>query len=232
MPSSKYTEIFTVLQRRIDAKQYEIGDYLPTEAELTREFGTSRATVVRALRQLRLRGWIQGVQGKGRIVLGRPATRFAQLPERVKHLLLTGEDAALQGVRLVSAPARIAAVLGRAPGVPLLSGRYVLAPPDAPPFGLRTVFVPANLTNLTTLDPEGGLLAHLERRNGIAAGRVIERVGARLATGGEAAALRLPEPRSVAVSLITVLDVRSDPLLAVDAVLAREAPAMLSTYDL
>ncbi|MFG2038526.1 GntR family transcriptional regulator [Dactylosporangium sp. NPDC048998] len=232
----KYAEIVSALQSRIDGEFYAVGALLPSEAQLTREFRTSRSTVVRALRYLRRQGWVRGVQGKGRIVLGRPATTLATLPHRVRFLLQADRHAVPLGIRCVLAPARIAAALDRPAGAPLFAARYLLAPTGptsaAPPFGLSTVFVPAALTDAATAEPDGGLLTHVERRNGTSAHRVVERLGARMATDAEMSALSLRQRRSVAVSLITVLDVADVPFLAVDAVLSREAPDLVATYDL
>jgi GntR family transcriptional regulator len=228
----KYAEIVSVLQCRIDRGVYPVGALLPSEAQLTREFRTSRSTVVRALRQLGRHGWVRGVQGRGRIVLGRPATVLATLPGRVRFLLQADRHATPLGIRCVPASPRIGAALGRPAGTPLVAGRYLLAHGDAPPFGLSTTFAPAALAESGTTPPDGGLLVHLERCNGIAAHRVVERLGARLATEAETEALSLGRRRSVAVSLITVLDGADVPFLAVDAVLSRETPDLMASYEL
>ena len=46
---------------------------MPSEHQLSGEFGIARPTVVRALRVLRQDGWIETQQGKGSFVRGRPA---------------------------------------------------------------------------------------------------------------------------------------------------------------
>lgn len=230
--SPKYTEIVNALQTRIDHQFYAVGALLPSETQLTREFRTSRSTVVRALRQLRRQGWVRGVQGKGRIVLGRPATTLSALPHRIRFLLQADRHAALLEARRVPAAPRIAAALAVPRGAPLIARRYLLALPACPPLGLTTVYIPAAMAGPATLRPEAGLLVDLERRNTVAAHRVVERLGARLATEPEATALSLERPRSVAVSLLTVLDVADRPLLALDAVLSREAPDLVASYEL
>jgi hypothetical protein len=97
---------------------------------------------------------------------------------------------------------------------------------------MSTVFVPVAMTDRVDVSCDGGLVPYLERRNGISAHRVVERVGARAATESEIATLALRERRHVAVCLLTVLDAASLPFLVVDAVLSRESPELVAIYDL
>ena len=46
----KYAQIITELQQRIETGEYPAGSLLPSENQLSAEFGTARPTVVRALR--------------------------------------------------------------------------------------------------------------------------------------------------------------------------------------
>src|SRR6185437_14882313 len=69
----KYAQVIAELQKRIDSGEYPPGSLLPSENQLSGEFGIARPTVVRALRVLRQEGWIDTQQGKGSFVRGRPA---------------------------------------------------------------------------------------------------------------------------------------------------------------
>src|SRR5690242_1877043 len=69
----KYAQVIDEIQRRIESGEYPPGSLLPSEHQLSAEFGTARPTVVRALRVLRQDGWIETQQGKGSFVRGRPA---------------------------------------------------------------------------------------------------------------------------------------------------------------
>ena len=69
----KYAQVIAELQRRIESGEYPPGSLIPSEHQLSAEFGTARPTVVRALRVLRQEGWIETQQGKGSFVRGRPA---------------------------------------------------------------------------------------------------------------------------------------------------------------
>ncbi|WP_432979206.1 GntR family transcriptional regulator [Dactylosporangium sp. CA-233914] len=225
----KYTEIMAILQDRIDRKVYQVGALLPSEAEFTAEFGTSRATVVRALRTLGRQGWLRGVQGKGRLVLGRPVMNLLGLPCRVQYLLQADRHAMRLSIRRIAATPRIAAALTISPGVPVTAARYLLTLPNATPFGLTTAFTPIQLP---AVPPGVGLLNRLEEHTGRSAFRVTERLGARLATDTETKALQLSHPRSVAVSLLTVLDTLETPYFVVDAVLSREARPVVEVYEI
>ena len=45
----KYAQVIAELQRRIESGEYPPGSLLPSEHQLSAEFGTARPTVVRAL---------------------------------------------------------------------------------------------------------------------------------------------------------------------------------------
>lgn len=61
----KFRHLEAVLRQRIESGAYAPGELLPSEHELTREFGISRPTVVRALESLRHAGWVRTRKGKG-----------------------------------------------------------------------------------------------------------------------------------------------------------------------
>ena len=231
MSQAKYARIAEAIQARIDGQQYRIGAALPTEAQLTEEFAASRSTVVRALRQLARQGWVRGIQGKGRVVLGRPAAPLTALPTRLQVLLQSERHATLLGVYRQPATPRIAKTMRRPTGTVLIARRYCLSLPDTPPFGLATVYIPEPLIP-AAFTPDGTLLTYVEQRNGLRATRVIERLTARLATQAELEALDQPMLRSVSVTLLTVLDGHDSPFFAVEAVLTRDVEELTTSYDI
>lgn len=221
----KYAQILTTLQDRIESGQLAVGTLLPSEAQLTREFATSRSTVVRALRQLRQQGWVRGAQGKGRVVLGRPATTLSALPRRIQYLLQADRHAECLGARRLPASPRIAATLSVPRGAELFAARYRITSLNTTPLALTTAFTPAPLSH------ERSLLDQLES-TGRRAHHVTERLGARLSTQAEMTALALSQRRSVAITLLTVHDAGGAPFLAVDAILSREAPELTEIYEI
>ncbi|MEV4514498.1 GntR family transcriptional regulator [Dactylosporangium sp. NPDC049525] len=216
----KYAEIINALQARIDQQIYRVGDLLPSEAQLTREFGASRSTVVRALEYLRQHGWVEGIQGKGRVVLGHPTPGLVRLPRRARLLLQVDEGAALLGIARVVASTRIAAALACPVASPLVARRHLLSTADGVPYGLSTAFATADAAAVL---PDGLQLA---------AHQVVERLGARPASEAEAVALQIPRRRCVVVVLLTVLDAAGRPLVVVDAALSRDVPELASVLPL
>lgn len=68
----KYRQIFKHLARDIASGKYAEGQKLPSEATLVRQFGASRITVGRAVRELKDRGLVQRVAGSGTYVQTHP----------------------------------------------------------------------------------------------------------------------------------------------------------------
>jgi GntR family transcriptional regulator len=79
------------LRRRIRAGELGIGDSLPSEAELCREFSASRGPVRQALAALRDEGLIGGGQGRRPVVTDAvPAQPFDSFPSFTRRAELTG----------------------------------------------------------------------------------------------------------------------------------------------
>jgi GntR family transcriptional regulator of arabinose operon len=65
---AKYRQVFDALHRQIRSGKYEAGQKLPSEAALVKQFGTSRITVGRAVRDLQQRGFVERRAGSGTYV--------------------------------------------------------------------------------------------------------------------------------------------------------------------
>lgn len=65
---TKYRQVFDALQNDILFGKYRSGQKLPSEADLVKQFGTSRITVGRAVRDLRQRGLVERRAGSGTYV--------------------------------------------------------------------------------------------------------------------------------------------------------------------
>ena len=65
MTQSKYTEIYNEIKNKIISHEFENGDYLPSENQLTLEYDCSRNTIRRALNYLMQEGFVQPHHGKG-----------------------------------------------------------------------------------------------------------------------------------------------------------------------
>jgi DNA-binding GntR family transcriptional regulator len=61
------------LRAKIEGGELAPGDALPSEAELTSQYGVSRGTARQAFLELQAAGLIDAVQGKGRFVKAVPS---------------------------------------------------------------------------------------------------------------------------------------------------------------
>jgi GntR family transcriptional regulator of arabinose operon len=77
MARPKYKEVFDVLERDIRSGKYAAGQKLPSEAMLVKQFGTSRITVGRAVRDLSLRGLVDRRAGSGTYVRAMAETEMS-----------------------------------------------------------------------------------------------------------------------------------------------------------
>lgn len=79
----KYQQVLDALRRDIRSGRLKRGDRLPSEAELVRQFGASRITITRAVRELQLAGLVERRPGSGTYVrppvAGAPAASFGLL---------------------------------------------------------------------------------------------------------------------------------------------------------
>jgi DNA-binding GntR family transcriptional regulator len=64
-----YVQVADEIAKRIKDGTYPPESRLPAELEFVAEFGCSRESVRRAVQELRDRGWIETIKGKGSFVL-------------------------------------------------------------------------------------------------------------------------------------------------------------------
>jgi DNA-binding LacI/PurR family transcriptional regulator len=64
----KYRQVYSSLRREIQSGRLRSGDRLPSEADLVRQFGASRITVGRAMRELQTAGLVDRKAGSGTYV--------------------------------------------------------------------------------------------------------------------------------------------------------------------
>jgi GntR family transcriptional regulator len=220
----KYVAIINVLQQRIEDGTYRVGDLLPSEATLTKEFNVARPTLVRALEHLRQQGWIESRQGRGRFVLGPPAAGARRTARHAHSALDVGEGGAVVVLHagLTSAPPRVAAMLGLAPGASIVVRRRLLGQ-DSVPTELSTIYAPAALAAVTGLaapQPLGeGLLTHLRRCTGADLDHATEHISARRPSPDEARILKTAG-RDCLLTVLLVLFTRTRrPIAALELVM-------------
>lgn len=106
------------LRQRIRSGRLAVGESLPSEAQLCREFSASRGPVRQALAALRDEGLIGGGQGKRPVVLDAvPAQPFASFLSFTRRAEITGHvpGQRLQEIALRRPDATVAAALGLEP---------------------------------------------------------------------------------------------------------------------
>ncbi|GAA0473679.1 transcriptional regulator [Paractinoplanes deccanensis] len=235
---AKYATIANALRSRIDNGVYAPGSMLPSEAQLVREFHASRSTVVRALEYLRQLGYIEGVQGKGRTVLGPPPQRSCTPPARVLDALHAREvrHGLLIGAGQAPASPGVAAALAIPVGEPVIARQRVMTSEDSDWPALSTAYIPVVAADGTGFGAKElmheGALDHLERRRRLVAGDVVERLTPRLASAQERMLLTLDRHAIVLHSLLTVRSSSRQPLLLIDVVMHVPSPGIEDTFSL
>jgi GntR family transcriptional regulator len=63
-----YLQLFGILKKKIESSEWPIGSQIPTEEELCKLFGVSRATVRTAVLELVRHGYLKRQQGKGTFI--------------------------------------------------------------------------------------------------------------------------------------------------------------------
>jgi DNA-binding GntR family transcriptional regulator len=232
----KYAQIIRAIQERIESGEYPPGSLLPSEHQLSAEFGTARPTVVRALRELRQAEWIDTQQGKGSFVRGRPA--LAGSTGRRGQAELDRDESREPGelisVTRASAPARVAAMLGVEPGDELVSRRRLIRQEDGEASEILTWWLAPGLAGQTGLGaPEavrGGIRSLLARTAGIRIDHVIEQIAARRAEPHEAKLLGISRSAPVLALYVTARDATGCPVLALDVAMAGDLHELEDAY--
>ena len=183
----RYQEIADELRTRYgDAA---VGSMLPSESEMSAEFGASRVTIRRALELVRDDGLIAARQGFGWYVAGEPVRQSLETLGTIEsHIEGVGKlsERKIEEFEIETAPGRVRAILGVEQV--LRVKRVNLA--DGEPFAVVTVWCPADL---------GGALsrADVERRPfyellDVELRGATQTIAADLATDGDARLLGVP----------------------------------------
>lgn len=102
-----YATLRDDLQRQITSGRLEVGSWLPSEAELQKQFGISQSPVRRALRDLEQLGLISRHQGRGSVVRSRElsaANRMIGLGTELRERGHVVESVTVEPARLETAP--------------------------------------------------------------------------------------------------------------------------------
>ena len=187
MRTIRYQEIAHTLRERL--QQHGPGHVLPSESELSAEFGVSRVTVRRALEMLRDEGVLASRQGFGWYVATAPVQQrlgsLATIEQQIEEVGSTAERQILE-FAFVDAPPHVRDRLHT--DHVLRVKRRNLA--DGAPFAVVTVWCPAELgQHLSRRDVERKPFYELL---GVALRGATQTIGAAAATDDDARLLEIP----------------------------------------
>ncbi|WP_345024876.1 GntR family transcriptional regulator [Actinomadura keratinilytica] len=234
----KYVRILEVLKERIQDGTYPVGERLPSETALVQEFAVSRPTVVRALNDLELLGWIEREHGRGSFVKARPSDE----PEdrlRLGLAVLDRQEKA-DSVRLVeagrrSAPGWVATRLGLAENAPVVLRRR-LGVHEGVISDLVSLWAPLDIASSGPLGQSAPLTVPVRRLLTMAAPgrlvRVTEAISARRASGEEAKLLELAPGDPVLSVVASVLDSTGRTVLVLEVALPGTLHELTDTYPI
>ncbi|GAA4130757.1 GntR family transcriptional regulator [Actinomadura keratinilytica] len=234
----KYLRVLEVLQKRIQDGTYPVGERLPSEAALVREFSVARSTVVRALNDLELLGWIEREHGRGSFVKSPPSGESEDRPRLGLAVLDRQEDA--DSVRLVeagrrSAPGWVAARLGLAKNAPVVLRRY-LGVHEGVISDLVSLWAPLDIASKGPLGQPDPLTVPVRRLLTMAAAgrlvRVMETISARRASDDEAKLLELAPGEPVLSVVGSVLDSTGRTVLVAEVALPGSLHELTDSYPI
>nr|WP_245667338.1 GntR family transcriptional regulator [Actinomadura macra] len=226
------------LRRRIKDGTYPVGEPIPSEAMLGKEFGASRPTVVRALNEMQLLGEIQREHGRGTFVKASASSGALQNTRPGLAVLDRQEtDASVRVLRVgrEAAPGSVALLLGLADSAPVHLRRYV-ALYDSIASELVSLWAPLDVARASGLDQQGPLTVPVRQlltaRTRERLIRVDERLRSRRPTGDEREALGLAEGEPVLAVLGSVVDSTGRTVLVVEVVLPGSLHVLEESYGL
>jgi GntR family transcriptional regulator len=172
-PRPEYIQVADAIRAAIEGGEWAPGEQIPPEPELAARYGTTRATVNRALSILRAEGLVRPRQGRGTTVRKLPVLhRDAAARQRRDIREEGGARGAFQGelsrlgytarsevtVGEVPAPAAVAEILGVGQGAIVLARRREMYADDEP-VQLATSYIPFDIaagTAIADTDPGPG----------------------------------------------------------------------------
>jgi GntR family transcriptional regulator len=147
LPVPLYHQLKTILMTGIESGEWQPGQQIPTEEDLSKRFGISKITVRQALRELAGLGYVRREQGRGTFVsrakLSQGPRELTSFTEEMRRHNLTAHSRVLdQSIR--EATEAVATALEIAAGDPVfVLTRLRLA--DGEPMGVQIAHIPARL---------------------------------------------------------------------------------------
>jgi len=213
-----YAHVARALSSQIASGRYGVGEVLPSEHELCRSFGVSRATVRSALRSLADAGLVKARAGVGTVVLrAREDRRDASLQGITEDLRQKGIETTTRSLSLgFEAPSAALRANLKLLGDERVLHHVRLRSMVAAPFGISQAYIPESV-GLTPDDDFSQPIFDLiekSRRHAILYGEDV--VAARMPTPTEAQLLEISEPMPVIAIRRTVFVEFDRPVAQVD----------------
>ena len=191
-----HRQLFVILRQEILQGRYRVGDRLPTQETLCRQFAVSRITVRRALADLQARGLIRKAQGVGafdtRLAPQRPAPAKLDLIDSVLQTTEATRDDTLD-LAMLPATVHVAERLVLAPGTEVL---YVarLRHSGGQPVLYTEAWLLGHYRDIVTPEAlEGSTLSDVLAQDHGVVGRVVDEINAEVAHPGVAQALAVEQ---------------------------------------
>ncbi len=101
-----YLQVYEIIKRKIDSQEWQVGTQIPTEDDLCKMFGVSRATIRTAILELARQGFLKRQQGKGTFIHKNSVSEGFTMQANLRELLLDydGEPTSSVLVRTVLMP--------------------------------------------------------------------------------------------------------------------------------
>lgn len=214
----RYQQLARTLIARIEDGTYPVGGTMPTEQELTAEFGVSRHTVREALRILATQRYVRRRQGAGsEVISDAPKATYRHSMRSLTELFEYAADTRLEIARtaIIESDDALAGELGRMPGRRWLMAEGVRRARGGGPISFTRIFLHEDFAEL---EPElrslsGPIYRIIEDRFGARVEEVAQEIAAEPFSPVAAAALGV-EPGAVAVRITRrYLDETDQPLI-------------------
>lgn len=191
-----YRKVYSQLKQQIKDNQYEVGSFLPPEAELEALFSVSRTTIRKAIGLLVNDGYLSVRQGRGTEVLDVSTTqRLNHVSSVTETLVDKGYSVSVQGmdISLIEASAHVAENLEIPKGSPVYLLQRVLCADGAPiAFAKNYLSADAFPNFLSCANHFIGLYQFLEKNYSIVISEARERLSAVSAEFTESQILKVP----------------------------------------
>ncbi len=152
----EYQKMYSDLKLKIEAGTLQVGEFLPPEPELEKQYGVSRTTVRRAIGMLVADGYITVKQGKGtevvasrvKIHCSNMGVRFHNVPDITERIMSRDNASYSQpaSVSICEAASKVAEALEIAPGENVYRVQRMSFIDDGIPFMYKVNYIRMDMT--------------------------------------------------------------------------------------